>query len=193
VHWDVNGAAIRLSQETQFPGTDECTLSVEADHPAECAVNFRVPLWCGHAEVKVNDEKVSGTPTSGQWFTLRRSWSKDKITVRFPMEPRPVSVDRQHPNRMAVKYGPLLMVQDARYTFPIHGDQSAIVPNLTKVSNLPELRFGTVGNSSYNPNAVLADINMANGERVGRFIPLWSVPERNPYRTYFDMDRKTFF
>jgi hypothetical protein len=104
-----------------------------------------------------------------------------------------VPVDSRHPNRIAVMFGPLLMVQDARYTLPIRGDETSIVSGLTKVSDLPELKLSTDGLSTYSSNAALTDINTTNGEEVGRFIPFYVVPQRNPYRAYIDMDRKTFF
>jgi DUF1680 family protein len=179
--------------ETDYPGTEDASATIETDQPTEFALNIRVPSWCNRAEISVNGQKSSAPSVPNQWHSLRRTWHKDKVSVRFPMEPRAVPVDSQHPNRIAVMYGPLLMVQDARYTFPIRGDQASIVPNLTRISKLPELRLGTVGTSNYNPNAVLSDINMANGEQVGHFIPFWNVPERMPYRAYVDMDRKTFF
>jgi uncharacterized protein len=193
VHWSTKGRQVQLTLETEFPGTDHAAISVQADQPVEFALNFRVPSWCEHAELSVNGEKMNTSARSNEWMPVRRMWHNDKVTVRFPMQPRAVPVDPQHLKRIAVVYGPLLMVQDARYTLPIRGDQSSIVPNLTKISNLPELRLGTEGASNYNPTAVLADINMANGEKIGHFIPFWSVPERNPYRAYIDMDRKTFF
>jgi DUF1680 family protein len=191
VLWTARGSKVRVTQQSDYPGSEEGVVSVEADRPAEFTLHFRVPSWCKSAEISVNGETKSGS--SDQWLSLHRTWQNDKVTLRLPMRPRAVPVDPQHPNRIAVKYGPLLMVQDARYTFPIRGNQATIVPNLAKVSNLPELRFGMVGTSNYNPGAILGNINMANGEQVGRFIPLWSVPERNPYRTYIDTDRKTFF
>ena len=193
VQWSTKDTPVQVLQETKFPGTDEAVATITTSQPVEFSLNIRIPSWCRKAEISVNGEKVSRDAAQSQWFTLHRSWHNDKVTIRFPMEPRAVPVDRQHPNRIAVMYGPLFMVQDARYTFPIRGDQATIVPNLSKVSDLPELRLGTAATPTYNPNAVLADINTANGQRVGPFIPFWSVPERNPYRAYIDMDRKTFF
>jgi DUF1680 family protein len=133
----------------------------------------------------------SGSPN--EWITIDRTWRDDKVTLRFPMKARAVPVDARHPNRIAVMFGPLLMVQDARYTLPIRGDETSIVSNLTKVSDLPELRLGTDGASTYNTKVVRTDINTANGEEVGHFIPFYVVPQRDPYRAYIDMDRKTFF
>ena len=193
VQWSANGTPARLTLSTEYPGTEEASVAIETDQPVEFTLNFRIPSWCNHAEISVNGQKSTTSSSSNQWHSLRRTWHKDNVNVRFVMEPRSVPVDRQHPNRIAVMYGPLLMVQDARYTFPIRGDQASIMPNLTKVSKLPELRFGTSGSSNHNPNAVLSDINMANGEGIGPFIPFWSVAERMPYRAYIDMDRKTFF
>jgi DUF1680 family protein len=193
VQWSTKGTSVRLMLETEYPGTEDATAMIETSQPIEFALNFRIPSWCSRAEISVNGEKSNAPTTPNQWHNLRRTWHKDKVSVRFVMEPRAVPVDSQHPNRIVVMYGPLLMVQDARYTFPIRGDQASIVPNLAKVSKLPELRFGTSSTSNYNPNAVLSDINLANGEGVGHFIPFWNVQERIPYRAYIDMDRKTFF
>lgn len=193
VRWSVKNTPVLLTQHTTYPGKDESLLAIHSDQPVEFALKIRVPSWCESPTVTVNGESSTFAGMPNQWIVIQRTWHDDKITIRFPMKPRSVPVDFQHPNRIAVMYGPLLMVQDARYTFPIRGDVTAIVSNLTKVSDLPELKLGTVGSSTYHPETVLADINMANGEEVGHFIPFYTVPQRNPYRTYIDMDRKTFF
>jgi len=193
VQWSRNGAAVHLTLQTDYPGKEDATLLVETSQPVAFALNIRVPSWCHKPVIAVNGENVHESAESGRWLSIQRTWHADKVTVRFPMLPRAVPVDRQHPHRIAVKYGPLLMVQDARYTFPIRGQQSLILPNLTKVSTLPELHLGATHTPRYNPQAVLSDIGTANGEKVGPFIPLCTIDERIPYRAYVDLDRKTFF
>lgn len=143
--------------------------------------------------IVVNGESQTFSGSPNEWITINRSWHDEKVTLRFPMKARVVPVDSHHPNRIAVMFGPLLMVQDARYTLPIRGDETSIVSNLTKVSDRPELKLGTDGSSAQNTDAVHTDINIANGEKVGHFIPFYDVPQRHPYRAYIDMDRKTFF
>jgi DUF1680 family protein len=193
VHWSLSDVPVLVSQLTNYPATDVSTITIRSGKPMEFSIRLRVPAWCKKPKITINGENstVSGEPNT--WIKIRRTWHNDTLTVQFPMTPRAVPVDPQHPNRIAVMYGPLLMVQDARYTFPIRGVTADIVPNLIRVSDLPELTLSTTASATYNPDAVLVDIHTANGQKVGHFIPFYTVPERNPYRAYIDMDRKTFF
>jgi DUF1680 family protein len=193
LRWAVKDTPVIVSQRTTYPGTEETQLSVSADRPATFALKIRVPSWCANPVVVVSGESRTFSGPPNEWITINRTWHDDKVTLRFPMKARAVPVDSRHPNRIAVMFGPLLMVQDARYTLPIRGDETGIVSSLTKVSDLPELKLGADGSSTYSTNAALTDINTDNGEEVGRFIPFYVVPQRDPYRTYIDMDRKTFF
>jgi uncharacterized protein len=193
VLWMVNSTRVTLTQRTSYPGNDAALLEIHADQPVAFTLKVRIPSWCTNPAVSTNGERGTFMGLTNQWMTIRRTWHDDKVTVQFPMKPRAVPVDPQHPNRIAMMYGPLLMVQDARYTFPIRGDANTIVPYLTKVSDLPELMLGSVRSFGYDPNAIRADINTANGEEVGHFIPFYAVPQRNPYRAYIDIDRKSFF
>ena len=44
---------------------------------------------------------------------LRREWrSGDRLALTIPMELRAVPVDRQHPDRVAIMYGPITLAQD---------------------------------------------------------------------------------
>jgi uncharacterized protein len=193
VHWTVNETPVTLTQRTGYPSEDVTALEVSADRPVEFTLKVRVPSWCEKASVSVSGDSGLTTGTANEWITVKRTWHNDRMTVRFPMKPRAVPVDSQHPDRIAVMYGPLLMVQDARYTLPIRGDVHGIVSSLEKVSDLPELKVGTAGSTINGRNAVRADITPINDQEPGLFIPFHTVPERNPYRAYTDMDRKTFF
>jgi uncharacterized protein len=193
VHWTVNNTPVTLSQRTAYPGKEGTVLEIRSDRPVEFKLKVRVPSWCEKPAISTSEGSGIFTGAPDSWIAIKRTWHDDKVTVRLPMKPRAVPVDPQHPNRIAVMYGPLLMVQDARYTLPIRGDANSVVSNLVKVTDLPELKLGTVGTSTYDPNAVRADINAANGEDVGHFIPFHAIPERYPYRAYIDMDRNRFF
>ncbi|MES2391118.1 MAG: beta-L-arabinofuranosidase domain-containing protein [Acidobacteriota bacterium] len=193
LEWQVQGVKVQLTQQTNYPGTEESQVNIVTDRPVEFSLSVRVPSWCSRLEVDVNGERSHETASPGQWLRISRSWHADKVILRFPMAPRAVAVDRRHPNRIAVKYGPLLMAQDARYTFPIRGDQASVLSGLSRTSTLPELHMGPVNGAIYNPEAISSDVNMANGEKIGPFVPFYTLRERMPYRIYFDLDRHSFF
>jgi hypothetical protein len=193
LRWVVKDTPVIVSQRTAYPGTEETQLSISADTPVTFVLKIRVPSWCANPVIAVSGESRTFSGSPNEWITINRTWHDDKVTLRFPMKARAVPVDSHHPNRIAVMFGPLLMVQDARYTLPIRGDQTSIVSRLTKVSDRPELKLGTDSSSAQSTNGPRKDIGTANGEEVGRYIPFYVVPERDPYRAYIDMDRKTFF
>ncbi len=122
VEWTHGGQTVRLRQETTFPESDQTALHLTLESPAEFALRIRVPSWSKDASVMVNGEPFTVKMEPNTWGTLRRRWQTgDVVTVRFPLHARLVPVDPQHPQRVAVMYGPLVMAQDARFSFPLHG------------------------------------------------------------------------
>jgi hypothetical protein len=74
---------------------------------------FRVPGWSKDALLAVNGHPIVARAASGQWASIERLWqSGDTVTITIPMELRTVPVDRQHPDRVAIMYGPITLAQD---------------------------------------------------------------------------------
>ena len=171
---------------------DAVVLALE--RPAEFSLRVRVPAWSSDASVMVNGQPFAAKTEPNTWATLRRRWQTgDVVMVRFPLRARAVAVDAQHPERVAVMYGPLLMAQDARFSFPLHGDPKAVAARLRRVPDKLELGPEQVGalNEGGQKSAAETAID-EGGQRVGNLRPFYTFAEREPYRVYFDLDKPRF-
>lgn len=105
--WEDKG--LTLTQHTQFPNTEESTLEIEVDNPAEFALNIRRPLWVEEGfKAVINGDTVTASG-SDTYLRLNRSWKTgDEVKILLPMNLRlePLE-DRQ--DLAAVKYGPVLL------------------------------------------------------------------------------------
>src|SRR5208283_270754 len=127
VVWKAGGAEVKLLQETNYPEEETASFKLELNQPADFALKFRVPGWSRGFAVKLNGSPVNITATSGLWAVLSRRWqSGDQVEIRIPLLFRRQAVDAQHPNRVALLRGPVVLVQDlaasAKPTIPKDDD-----------------------------------------------------------------------
>ena len=113
VRWNHRGQDILVRQETSYPEDGYVTLIVTPEHAVEFPLNFRVPGWVKKpVAVKINGSIESVAMQPGTWATIRRSWKAgDKVELQIPLELALVPVDPQHPKRVAVTRGPVVLVR----------------------------------------------------------------------------------
>jgi len=117
VTWSQGGTEIRVTQETSYPESDTTSLAVQAPESVAFELRFRVPGWSEGASVQINGTRAEIACQPGTWATLQRTWqSGDRVSIQIPMRLRLVPIDAQHPHRAALMYGPVVLVQDGRYT-----------------------------------------------------------------------------
>ena len=177
VTWSLNGQRVRGEQETSYPESEISTFTVRLERSAEFSLRFRVPGWAEGAALEVNEKPFETAAQPGTWATVRRLWdSGDRVAIRIPMRVRLVPVDDWHPHRVALAYGPVVLVQDARYTLRprrLPSDQ-----NLSRwiIRESPSLKFRV----AEPPAGVFAPT-------WGSFLPYYQVGAGAPYRMYFDL------
>src|SRR5208337_4575492 len=99
--------------ETNYPEEDTARLKLELNRPVEFALKLRVPGWSRGVSVKVNGSPHNTPAAPGTWAVLSRRWqSGDQVEIRIPLLFRRRAVDVQHPNRVALLRGPVVLVQD---------------------------------------------------------------------------------
>ncbi len=195
VEWNHQGQTIRLTQQTDFPRTEETTLRVELDKPAHFALRIRVPSWSRDASVLLNGKPFDATMQPNTWGEIARNWETgDVVTVRFPLRARVVPVDPQQPNRVAFLYGPLLMAQDARFSFPLFGDPQELAARLQRTPGKLQLQLGLNAPAKLNESGqkIVPGSIDEGGQQVGNLHPFYTFGEREPYRVYFDVDKPRF-
>jgi uncharacterized protein len=169
VSWNHDGTEVYLEQETAFPEADTTSLTIRTSAKAAFDLKFRVPRWTDGVTVKVNgvDQKIACQPAS--WATIQRTWTTgDRVTIHLPMRFALVPIDAQHPNRVAVMYGPVVLVRDQAPTIQLRGND--ISNWLSPASQPPEFSESARAN--------------------GSFVPFYSTGLNAPYNMYFDVNEK---
>jgi DUF1680 family protein len=165
VTWNHEGNEIKVEQETSYPEEEITTLHIRPARSSAFNLKFRVPAWCQGMSFEVNGSKQNVAARPGTWATLQRRWnSGDLVKVRIPMAPRFVPIDKQHPDRVAVAVGPVVLVRQ-------NESKAAVMErDLSKL-----LRTG--GALEYRVQA------QANRP----FVPFYRVGEGALYGMYFDL------
>ena len=117
LRWYRGGNSIELKQTTQYPFDDVVRFQLTASRPEQFSILFRIPAWCDHASLSVNGKRVTAGPLPGSFTQLSRQWkSGDRIELHLPMSTRLEAIDSQHPDIVALMYGPLVL-------FPVSNPQ----------------------------------------------------------------------
>ncbi|HSU06144.1 MAG TPA: hypothetical protein VLI93_11270, partial [Acetobacteraceae bacterium] len=174
VRWSHQGQAVSFRQETDYPEAETTTLTFDSHQPVSLTLRFRVPGWAHDVSADLNGTPLTLRAVPGEWAVIDREFQPgDRIGIRIPMAIRMVPVDRQHPDRVAVMFGPVVLAQDeacCRRPFAM--------PRSTDLSR--HLVRDGAG----------ARFRLLNGvpERHTRFLqPLHSIPPFWPYWVYFDL------
>lgn len=110
-------AGLQLMQQTAFPYGDEVTISIQLVKTKKTKVRIRKPLWAANPTVMVNQKLIAPPEEAGYWV-IDRTWKKgDVINLKLPMNLYTETMP-DNPNRLAIKYGPLVLAGDLGATKP---------------------------------------------------------------------------
>jgi uncharacterized protein len=166
--WIHNDREIKVEQETDFPEADTTNLTVRTSARVDFDLKFRVPRWAKGANVKVNGVEQSIDCRPGTWAVIRRTWnSGDRVSLQFPMQLRLLPIDPQHPNRVALMFGPVVLVRN---------QDPILIPKGTDPSAWVVPQGGPLQFS-------------APAQPHGAFLPFYKVPQGTPYSMYFELQR----
>ncbi len=189
VRWPYQGQEIKLTQHTDYPIAETVTAALDMERSEEFALHFRVPAWCQEMSLKVNGAAANVAAKPGTWARLARLWRPgDTIEIRIPLRFRMEPVDRQHPNRIAVVRGPVVMALDADYhdpDFELPATDDELNRWLVPEDHLQEAHFTT-------QPAVpgMFRVERPDGRKVRlMFRPFYAYEEGFPYQMYFDRSR----
>jgi uncharacterized protein len=163
VSWTFKDNPITLKQETDYPESETTILTVMPRQPSAFNLRFRVPGWADGVTVKVNDVPLAITAHPGTWAEIPRVWkTEDRIAIQIGMRVRKVPVDAQHSRRVAMVYGPVVLVQRV---------ESALNPSgelVKRVPSEPSLTFSALQ------------------QPAGDFVPFYAIGAGEAYNMYFD-------
>lgn len=107
-----NGAAIKLTQETNYPWDGAVLINIAQVPANRFSIFVRIPGWCKGASIKVNGLPLTTNLKSSSYAEIARNWKTgDKIEISLPM---PVKLIEANPlaeeirNQVAVKRGPIV-------------------------------------------------------------------------------------
>jgi len=136
-----DGAALRLSQKTNYPWDGNVTLTLQAAPATPFTVFLRIPGWSKNPKVLVNGKQAGVAATSGQYAALHRTWKAgDVITLQLPM---PVILMESNPlveetrNQVAVKRGPIVYCLESADLPKGTNLFDIILPGQTKLQPVP--------------------------------------------------------
>jgi uncharacterized protein len=176
VTWQGPAGDVHVVQTTSYPETETSNLSLTMAQPTRFALKFRVPAWADGFSARVNGRETAVVARPGTWAAIERTWSTgDTVEIRIPLKLRMVPVDPQHPRRVAVVRGPVVLVMDD-WVFEE-------IPRLPEPKDLDrwlvpdEQRAG-----------VFRIAPQGGKELQARFRPFYAIGEVTPYRIYHDLD-----
>ena len=167
---DVVWNSLHIRQETVYPQSEEITFRIRVTAISVSFLHFRIPAWCDGASLKLNGRALNIECRPGTWASVNRAWKDgDTLVLRLPMKLQMTAVDKQHPNRAAISYGPVVLAQDAR----VH---ERFVPSRDADQLARTLVRGD------RPLEFVSKVGKQN-----RFRPFYLFEEFVPYWMYFDV------
>ena len=123
LRWTEAGAALELTQESDYPYEEQVAFALKASRPTELTLHFRIPAWAQGAEIALNGKRQPGLAIPGQFAEIRRTWqSGDRVDLHLPLRMRLEPIDAHHPETVALVRGPLaLMAVKPRQQSPLPG------------------------------------------------------------------------
>ncbi len=110
LRWIRNGALIEINQTGTYPFDSVTQFAVKTAKVEEFGLYLRIPAWTNGATVSVNGKRQSAELRPGTFALLRRQWkSGDRVELELPMTTRVEAIDAQHPETVALMYGPLVL------------------------------------------------------------------------------------
>jgi len=110
LQWTQDGAHVVLTQKSLYPFDNVVQFEVKTSQAREFILTFRIPAWAKGASISVNGRRAQTPATPGAFAAVHRQWrTGDRIELDMPMTMRLEPVDPQHPQTVALVFGPLVL------------------------------------------------------------------------------------
>ena len=176
VEWSHNGQQIEITQLTHYPEEETVDFTVSMDRKDEFELAFRVPAWTTGLKAEVNGKTAKFTEIRDGWAVLKRQWKPgDTVRITIPMKLKMQPIDSEHPRRVAITHGPVVLAMDD-WVFET-------IPSLPEPKDLEDWLIPDDENPGVFKIAPQGDKTLS-----ARFRPFYMFGEVVPYRIYFDLD-----
>lgn len=110
LRWKQDGSDATLTQESLYPFDSLVQFTLKISHARDFTLNFRIPAWAKGASLSVNGKHIKAEIIPGTFAAIHRGWDDgDRVELNLPMTTRLEPVDPQHPQTVALLFGPLVL------------------------------------------------------------------------------------
>ncbi len=178
VTWQRPDGDVVIEQETRYPEVETSMLTVRSARSPRFALKLRVPAWARGMSVKVNGAASNVECKPGTWAVIDRTWAAgDRVEVTIPLTLRMEAVDKQHPDRVAVVRGPVVLILEGTYHAPYFR-----LPDRDE-----DLATWLVPETWSKPLAILTEqTETRDTQSVFRVVPPDKSPVRLKFRPFYD-------
>lgn len=100
-----NGEEVKIEEVTNYPFSETIEMTIRTNSTVTFPLYLRIPSWCTHTSIEVNNAPFSFENNSGL-ASINREWQDgDKVTITLPMEVRLTS---WYERSLAVEHGALV-------------------------------------------------------------------------------------
>ena len=104
VQTEIEGAAVAVTLDTEYPFRDKIELNVDVDGAVAFPLLLRIPQWAHGATLSCDGETRPVVP--GSFHRIERAWSgSTHLTLVFPVG---VTGSRRYQNALSIERGPLV-------------------------------------------------------------------------------------
>lgn len=101
--------AVTLVEDTQYPFSDQVTLTIHTEGTVRFPLYLRIPAWTEDASVSINGETADVAESTGKYVRIEREWADgDIVSLQMPMS---ITTQLWQGNKssVSVNYGPLTL------------------------------------------------------------------------------------
>lgn len=107
-----NKQRIHLKQTTNYPVDNSIDIEVSPEKELSLPIALRIPEWSKIVCLKINNEEITDSIKSGEYFIVNRQWKQgDRISLELDMRAR---IAEQN-NSQAIVRGPIVLARDSRF------------------------------------------------------------------------------
>jgi hypothetical protein len=157
VQTTVNGQAINIVEQTDYPFRDTIHFAFKMEQPITFSLRLRIPEWCAKATLTVNDKEIPTDASADGFAVVNREFHDgDVVAIRLPMA---VAIDEWFGGKaMTVNRGPLVYsLKVAEKRVEIQHDSDAVRRVLIghNIEGFPAVEFYPDSQWRYGINAEL--------------------------------------
>lgn len=166
LRWRQNESQVSLTQTGAYPLGDKVTFTLTTSKPLEFILRLRIPAWADRPSISVNGKRMATVVKPGTFASLKQEWrSGDRIELELPRKLVLQAVDADHPDLVALVYGPLVLFAVTTET-----------PRFTRQQLLSAERTSAEGH----------EWRVKVAGRSVRFVPFWVIKYER-YSTYLQV------